>query len=145
MGLWASMAPQTRTVLIEHVIALFLVALVTTAGLFGWRYYDAMLLPHAKFVPTVTPTPFVDPILAKEQGRRQRLVADHNGAGHAFRAGGRTDLATKEYQAALAVDPDNFEARQGLREMGITPPPSVREQTPTPPAPTPRPTVTVRP
>ena len=139
------MVPLTRTALVEHVIAFFLVALVATAGLVGWRYYDAVLLPRAKFVPTVTPTPFVDPVLAREQGRRQRLVADHNGAGHAFRASGRADLASKEYLAALAVDPDNFEARQGLREMGITPPPSVREQTPTPPAATPRPTVTVRP
>ena len=129
----------------EVAVGLAVIGLALSAGGWGWRFYDTQLRPYARVVPTFTPTPYVDPETAKEQGRRIRLVLDHVGAGNGFRAANRPDLAAREYLAALAVDPDNFEARQNLREMGIQPPASAGERTPTPVPPTPRPTVTVRP
>jgi hypothetical protein len=129
----------------EVAVGLTVIGLVLSAGGWGWRFYDAQIRPYARAVPTFTPTPSVDPETAKEQGRRIRLVLDHVGAGNGFRAANRPDLAAKEYLEALAVDPDNFEARQNLREMGVQLPASANERTPTPVPATPRPTVTVRP
>jgi len=129
----------------EVVIGLSVIGGLIWGGGWGWRFYDTQLRPYARVVPTFTPTPYLDPESAKELGRRIRLVMDHVGAGNGFRAANRPELAAKEYLEALAVDPDNFEARQNLREMGIQPPASANERTPTPVPPTPRPTVTVRP
>lgn len=108
----------------------------------GWRAYNAYLLPLARTVPTPTATPFVDPVAAREEGRRLRQVLDHIGAGIALRPVNQR-AATEEFMQALALDPGNFEARQNLIEMGVQPPPGPAI-TPTLPRPTPLPTVTPR-
>jgi hypothetical protein len=124
----------------EWLAALALLSLVGWSGAAGWRTYDTDLRPAARSVPTATPTPVVDPEVAREQGRRQRQVQDHVGAGIALR-NVNPRAAAEEFMRALALDPGNFEARQSLREMGIEPPPGPGA-TPTPPRPTPLPTVT---
>jgi hypothetical protein len=111
------------------------------AGVRAARAYEVYVRPAARSVPTLTPTPFVDPVEARESARRQRLASDHVGAGIAMR---RTNpnAAINEFLTALTVDPGNFEARQNLIEMGVTPPGGAA--TPTPPRPTAIPTVTPR-
>jgi hypothetical protein len=116
--------------------------LLAGTGLIGTRAaraYDTYLRPAARSVPTVTPTPELDPVVARESARRQRLASDHVGAGIALR-GTNPRAAIEEFMTALSVDPGNFEARQNLTEMGVTLPPAAA--TPTPPRPTPPPTVT---
>lgn len=138
--------PPTRLdAVLEAVIGGLVIALVAWTGLSGWRFYDTYLLPQARVVPTVTPTPAQDPELIREEARRFRQVNDHVGAGIAFRQAGRADLAQQEFLAALALDPANFEARQNLQEMGIQPPPAAVTSTPPAPTVTVIPTVTPRP
>ena len=111
-----------------------MIALVAWTGWSSWRFYTTSLLPQARVVPTVTPTPAKDPAQIRQEARRFREASDHVGAGIAFRQAGRADLAQQELMAALALDPGNYEARQNLAEMGIEPPLAVA--TSTPPAPT---------
>lgn len=136
---------RRRHTWVERAAGVVVLALVAWLGLWSWGVYDSQLRPLARTVPTWTPTAFVDAETAREQGRRLRLITDHVGAGNGYRAAGRPDLAAQEYLQALAIDPDNSDARQNLREMGIQAPPGVRGPTPTPASPTPAPTVTVRP
>ncbi|HEU5314628.1 MAG TPA: hypothetical protein VFX49_00840 [Chloroflexota bacterium] len=131
-----------RALLAEGAVAALLLGGGGWAGLRGWRWYDQTLRPLARAVPTVTPTPFVDPAVAREEGRRLRQVLDHIGAGIALRPVDQR-AATDEFMKALALDPGNFEARQNLIEMGVQPPPGPAI-TPTVPRPTPLPTVTPR-
>ena len=110
-------------------------------GVRAARAYDLYVRPAARTVPTATPTAVVDPQVAREAARRQRQASDHVGAGIAMR-GTNARAAIDEFLTALSIDPGNFEARQNLQEMGVTPPGS--PATPTPPRPTPIPTVTPR-
>lgn len=125
----------------EAIVAAGLLAVTSWAGLAGWRLYDGAIAPAARQVPTLTPTPFVDPETAREQGKRQRLVMDHVAAGISLRNGNQRIGAIEEFSKALALDPSNFDARQSLREMGVEPPPGVALQ-PTAQPPTPVPTAT---
>ena len=126
----------------EAIAAAVLLAGTGFAGVRAARAYDVHVRPAARSVPTATPTPFTDPVVARENARRQRLASDHVGAGIALR---RTNprAAVDEFMAALAIDPGNFEARQNLVEMGVTPP-AGPALTPTPARPTAIPTVTPR-
>lgn len=137
--------PASRAAVVETSFGLALLTLVGVGTFWGWRRYERDVLPFARVVPTLTPTVSIDPTAAREQGRRQRLVNDLLASGNAFRAAGRTDLAIRDYLAVIEIDPDHVDARQGLRELGLAPPPAGRERTPTPVPPTPQPTVTVRP
>ncbi|CAA9238769.1 MAG: hypothetical protein AVDCRST_MAG77-1412 [uncultured Chloroflexi bacterium] len=112
-------------------------------GTTGWRLYEATLLPQARSVPTHTPTPVVDPVVLREEGRRQRAVTDHIAAGNALLLGNQRAGAAEEYRRALTLDPSNMDARAGLQELGFQPPPGVAA-TPTVARPTPLPTVTPR-
>ena len=119
--------------------------LLTGAGLIGVRAaraYDVYVRPAARSVPTATPTPVIDPAVARENARRQRLASDHVGAGIALR-GTNPRAAIEEFLTALSVEPSNSEARQNLREMGVVPPPGPAT-TPTAPPPPLLPTVTPR-
>ena len=136
------MRAVNQAVLAEGFAATALLAVLTWLGFNGWQTYRVYLLPAARVVPTVTPTPVVDPAAAREEGRRLRQVLDHVGAGIALRSSSPR-AAVEEFMQALALDPSNFEARKNLVEMGIQPPagPAV---TPTAPRPTPPPTITPR-
>ena len=72
-------------------------------GTAGWRLYEATLLPLARSVPTHTPTPVVDPVVLREEGRRQRAVTDHIAAGNALLLGNQRAGAAEEYRRALAL------------------------------------------
>jgi hypothetical protein len=132
-----------RTTLAEWLAATLLVAGCAWVGISGWRKYEVAILPSARLVPTLTPTPYVDPVVAQELGRRMRLVQDHVGAGIALRNANQRQAAIDEFQKALAIDPSNFDAREILRQMGVELPagPVV---TATVPRATPLPTVTPR-
>jgi hypothetical protein len=131
-----------RLLVAEAIAAAMVVGGASWAGGIGWRTYETYLLPYARVVPTLTPTPYVDAATAREEGRRLRQVLDHVGAGIALRTINQR-AAAQEFQKALAIDPGNYEARQNLIEMGIQPPPGPAI-TPTLPRPTPLPTVTPR-
>ena len=133
---------MNRIVAAEAVAAALVLAGGTWAGAAGWRAYQTYLLPYAQTVPTLTPTPYVDPVTAREEGRRLRQVLDYVGAGIALRAVNQR-AAAEAFQRALELDSGNYEARQNLIEMGIQPPPGPAI-TPTAPRPTPLPTVTPR-
>jgi hypothetical protein len=133
---------MNRALLAESAVTVLLLGGGAWAGLRGWRWYDTTLRPLARTGPTLTPTPFVDPAVAREEGRRLRQVLDHIGAGIALRPVNQR-AAIEEFMKALALDPGNFEARQNLIEMGVQPPPGPAI-TPTSPRPTPLPTVTPR-
>ena len=140
--------PQAASALergLELAIATLLVTLVAWLGLAGWRFYDEHVLPQARAVPAPTPTPVVDPEVAREQARRMRQVLDHVGAGLTLKQAGRRDLAIREFQQALALDPGNAEARQGLAELGVQPAVAGPANSPVPPTPSPLPTFTPRP
>ena len=130
--------------LLEVGIGLAVALSLAWLSLTGWRFYDANVRPIARVIPTVTATAVVDPAVVRQEARRMREVADHVGAGIAFRQGGRPDLALKEFMAALALDPANFEARQSLKEMGVEVAGAVPINTPIPPTPTIIPTATPR-
>ena len=131
-----------RVLLAEGAVAALLLGGGAWLGAAGWRLYGTYLQPLARTVPTSTPTPIVDPAVAREEGRRLRQVLDHIGAGIALRPVNQRG-AIDEFMQALALDPGNFEARQNLLEMGVQPPPGPAI-TPTLPRPTPLPTVTPR-
>jgi len=131
-----------RQVVAEGIAAAVLITGIAWGARLGWREYQTRLLPYTRVVPTLTPTPYVDPTAAREEGRRLRLVLDHIGAGIALRPV-NPRAAADEFMQALALDPGNYEARQNLIEMGIQPPPGPAI-TPTLPRPTPLPTVTPR-
>ena len=111
-------------------------------GVRAARAYDVYLRPAARSVPTATPTAVVDPAVARESARRQRLASDHVGAGIALRATNR-EAAIAEFMTAISIDPGNSDARQNLLEMGVAPPPGPAV-TPTAPLPALPPTVTPR-
>lgn len=121
--------------LLESATGVLLALLVGWLGLSGWRFYTTYLLPEARAVPLATPTPVPDPVAAREQARRMRLVLDHLGAGIAFKQANRRDQAVEEFRTVLGLDPQNREARLNLIEMGVLPPEAVA------PAPGPTPTV----
>src|SRR5437867_10411573 len=99
-------SPPTRfDALVEAVIGALVIALIAWVGLSSWRFYTTSLLPQARVVPTVTPTPVKDPAQIRQEARRFREASDHVGAGIAFRQAGRADLAQQEFLAALALDP----------------------------------------
>jgi hypothetical protein len=136
---------DTRTdTLLEVTTGLAVVSLAVWLAISGWQFYNSYLLPAARVVPTVTPTPVVDPEVVKQEARRLRLVLDHVGAGISLRHASQRDAAVREFLAALALDPANYEARQNLIEMGIEPPPAAVVNTPVPPTPTVLPTITPR-
>jgi hypothetical protein len=132
-----------RAALAEWLAAGLVLAGCAWAGIAGWRTYQVAILPAARSVPTITPTPFMDPVVAQELGRRQRLVQDHIGAAYALRDTNQRNGAIDEFRKALEIDPGNFDARESLRQMGVAVPdgPVV---TATVPRPTPLPTVTPR-
>jgi hypothetical protein len=130
-------------VLPEATVSAILVAACALLAVFGWRTYEASIMPAARFVPTVTPTPLVDLDQAREAAKKQRQVIDYVGAGIAFKQNGDVRAAADEFRRALALDPGNVDARANLREMGIEPPAGVAF-TPTATRPTPVPTVTPR-
>ena len=136
------MRAVNQAVLAEGFAAAALLAGLAWLGVNGWQTYRAYLLPAARVVPTLTPTPYVDAAAAREEGRRLRQVLDHVGAGIALRSTSPR-AAAEEFMQALALDPSNFAARQNLIEMGIQPP-AAPAMTPTAPRPAPLPTVTPR-
>jgi hypothetical protein len=125
----------------EALAAVVLLGGTGLAGVRAARAYDTYVRPAARSVPTVTPTPFVDPAVARENARRQRLASDHVGAGIAMRQV-NPRAAIDDFMRALAIDPGNAEARQNLIEMGITPPAG---PVPTPTSPPPAVILTVTP
>ena len=127
--------------LAEALAAAVLLGGTGLIGVRAARAYDLYVRPAARSVPTATPTPFIDPAVARENAWRQRLASDHVGAGIALR-GTNPRAAIDEFMTALSVDPANADARQNLQEMGVTPPGA--PLTPTPPRPTAIPTVTPR-
>ena len=129
----------------EIAIGTLVIGMLAGAAGWGWRFYDSQLRPLAMVVPTWTSTPERDPREVYEEAKRLRQVSDYIASGNFERSRNRADLAIQAYQAALKLDPDNFEARQNLRELGVPLPPSAKEATPTPLPPTPQPTVTPRP
>ena len=129
-----------RSPLVEWIVSLALVAGAAAFGVTGWQWYDREIRPTARTVPTVTPTPFIDPVVARDAARRSRQVLDHVGAGIAMRQA-NPRAAVEEFMKALALDPGNVDARQSLREMGVDPPPG-SVVTATVPRPTPFPTFT---
>jgi hypothetical protein len=132
----------------EIVVGLVVAAAILWFGRAAWRFYDRELLPFARSVPTITPTPVLDPEKVREDARRLRQVLDYVGAGIAMRQADQRDAAIRSFQQALDLDPSNFDARQNLVEMGAptpSPPPGVILRTPAPPTATPLPTVTPRP
>ena len=128
--------------LAEALAAVVLLGGTGLVGVRAARAYDTYVRPAARSVPTVTPTPYVDPAIARENARRQRLASDHVGAGIAMRQI-NARAAIDEFMRALAVDPGNAEARQNLIEMGVALP-AGPVTTPTPPPPAPIITVTPR-
>lgn len=130
------MLAANRSVLIEAAITAVLLSGAGIGLIAGWRAYNAHVLPYVRTVPSVTPTPYVDPEVLREQARRLREVNDLVGAGIYHRQAGARELAVEHFARALAIDPQNSDALQNLREMGVDPrvlsaPPS--------PTPTPRP------
>lgn len=128
---------MNRLVLIEAAIAAVLLSCTGVGLIAGWRAYNVHVLPYVRTVPTVTPTPYVDPEVLREQARRLRQVNDLVGAGIFHRQTGARELAVEHFAKALALDPQNADARQNLREMGVDPV-TVVQQVPTPTPPTPR-------
>ena len=128
--------------LLEATTGLLVAVLAGWLALAGWRFYTVYLLPEARTIPTATPTAVPDPVAAREQARKMRLVLDHLGAGIALKATNQRQGAIEEFQQALALDPDNTDARQNLVELGALPPSAAPPPaTPTPPV---LPTVTPR-
>ena len=105
----------------EALAAAVLLGGTGLVGMRAARAYDVYIRPSARSVPTVTPTPYVDPAVVRENARRQRLASDHVGAGIALRQV-NPRAAIDEFMRALEVDPANREARQNLAEMGVAPP-----------------------
>ena len=130
---------------LELVFGALVVAVIAWLAFSGWRFYVDYVLPEARVVPTITPTPGPNMEALRQEARRLRQVIDYVGEGIAFRQARRPDLAEIDFRNALALDPGNLEARQNLREMGIEPPPAAVLNTPVPPTPTIFPTVTPRP
>jgi hypothetical protein len=133
---------RRTALLLEATTGVLVAVLAGWLALSGWRFYTVYLLPEARTIPTATPTAVPDPVAAREQARKMRLVLDHVGAGIALKATNQRQGAIEEFQQALALDPDNADARQNLVELGAlpaaaAPPPA----TPTPPV---LPTVTPR-
>lgn len=105
----------------EAIAAAVLLGGMGLIGMWAGRAYDLYVRPSARSVPTVTPTPYVDPAVVRENARRQRLASDHVGAGIALRPI-NPRAAIDEFMRALEVDPANPDARQNLAEMGVAPP-----------------------
>jgi hypothetical protein len=127
---------------LELITGVLVAVLVAWLALSGWRFYTVYLLPETRTIPTATPTPVPDPLVAREQARKMREVLDHVGAGIAFRQANQRSQAIEEFTIALSVDPQNADARQNLVEMGALAP-----GTPAPAAtstPAPIPSVTPR-
>src|SRR5829696_4084340 len=124
-----------RHLLLEGLTGLLVAVLAVWLALSGWRFYTVYLLPETRAIPTATPTLVPDPVAAREQARRMRLVLDHIGAGIAYKQANRRQQAIEEFQTALALDPQNPEARQNLVELGVLAPAEA------PPAGAPTPTI----
>jgi hypothetical protein len=123
------------------VVAEYAVTFIAAAAVFGlgasaWTAYETDIRPFARVVPTFTPTPLPDPEKSRAEGRRLRLVIDSLGAANAYRIAGKRDWAIERYLAVLEIDPGNLDARAGLRDLGVTPPPVAILNTPVP-SPTP--------
>src|SRR5687768_7628538 len=87
----------------EALAAAILLGGTGLVGVRAARAYDVYLRPAARSVPTATPTPYVDPAVARENARRQRLASDHVGAGIALRQL-NPRAAIDEFMQALAID-----------------------------------------
>jgi hypothetical protein len=123
-------------VVAEYAFTFLVAAAVLGFGIRAWGAYEADIRPFARVVPTFTPTPVPDPEKARAEGRRLRLVLDGLGAANAFRAAGQREWAIERYREVLQVDPGNLDARAGLRDLGVIPPPVAVLNTPVP-SPTP--------
>jgi hypothetical protein len=123
-------------VVAEYGLTVLVAAAVLGLGVRAWGTYETDIRPFARVVPTFTPTPVPDLEKARAEGRRLRLVLDGLGAANAFRAAGQRDWAIERYREVLQVDPGNLDARAGLRDLGVTPPPVAVLNTPVP-SPTP--------
>jgi hypothetical protein len=126
---------RRTALLLEASTGVLVAVLAGWLALSGWRFYTVYLLPEARTIPTATATAVPDPVAAREQARKMRLVLDHVGAGIALKATNQRQGAIEEFQQALALDPDNVDARQNLVELGALPASAA------PPAPTPTPPV----
>jgi tetratricopeptide (TPR) repeat protein len=112
--------PARRLALEGTIAACVLVLIAWLVGA-SWRFYTIYLLPEARAIPTATVRPVVSADAAREEARRFRQVLDHVGAGIAFRQANQREKAIQEFQTALALDPQNVDARVNLSEMGALP------------------------
>ncbi len=120
----------------EYTLTFVVAGALLAIGASAWNTYETDIRPFARVVPTFTPTPLPDPEKSRAEGRRLRLVIDGLGAANAFRAAGQRDWAIERYREVLEVDPGNLDARAGLRDLGVMPPPVAVLNTPVP-SPTP--------
>jgi hypothetical protein len=101
---------------LEGTIAVLAIALLAWTGGATWllhREYSSMP------VETATPAIGENPAAVREESQRFRELTDRLGAGYAFAAAGRADLAQQQFLAALALDPANAAAKQGLAQLGM--------------------------
>lgn len=110
-----------RRLALEAAIGACIVVLIAWLAGAGWRFYTVYLLPEARAIPTATVRPVVSANAAREEAKRFRQVLDHVGAGIAFRQANQRDKAIQEFQTALALDPQNVDARVNLSEIGALP------------------------
>lgn len=134
-----------RHAALEAASGLFVLVLLAWLAVSGWRFYTSYLLPGARSIATATVSPVPDPGAAREEARRMRRVLDHVGAGISLRQANQRERAIQEFQAALALDPQNADARLNLVELGVLPAASPVPTPGQPPGPPPAPTSSVAP